>query len=326
MSNKKIEEFKNEVGRYAANKIPFLFLLDYEMKKPFVCSLDDAKGKNIYFDVNGNTNYLESKLKCKLKVFRKYPISKREYLQAIKFVQAHLNRGDSYLVNLTFKSKIKSNCSLKELFTISQARYRLFFKDKFIVFSPECFIKINNNKIYSYPMKGTIDADIPKAAERLLNSKKEIFEHNTIVDLIRNDISIIAKDVQVTKFRYIDKIFTNQKNLLQVSSEIKGRLPDNWRKNLGEMLIRMMPAGSISGAPKQRTVEIIRETEKDKRGYYTGIFGIFDGNNLDSAVNIRYIEKSNDNLYFRSGGGITALSDPETEYKELIDKIYVPIG
>ena len=82
---------------------------------------------------------------------------------------------------------------------------------------------------------------------------------------------------------------------------------------------------SICGAPKRKTLEIIRKSEIYKRGFYTGIFGIFDGTDLQSAVMIRYIEKNSKNYLFKSGGGITFFSDPEKEYQELIDKVYVPI-
>jgi para-aminobenzoate synthetase component 1 len=87
----------------------------------------------------------------------------------------------------------------------------------------------------------------------------------------------------------------------------------------------MLPAGSICGAPKAKTVSIIQEVEQGPRGYYTGIFGYFNGETLDSGVNIRYIEKNDGRLLYRSGGGITFLSNQESEYKELIEKIYVPI-
>ncbi|OGU77880.1 MAG: hypothetical protein A2279_07140 [Stygiobacter sp. RIFOXYA12_FULL_38_9] len=86
----------------------------------------------------------------------------------------------------------------------------------------------------------------------------------------------------------------------------------------------MLPAGSISGAPKKKTVEIIQNAEKLERGYYTGVFGYYDGNNLDSAVMIRFIEQTAEGLVYRSGGGITFMSDVNSEYQELIDKVYVP--
>ncbi|GET22176.1 hypothetical protein JCM18694_24220 [Prolixibacter denitrificans] len=174
-------------------------------------------------------------------------------------------------------------------------------------------------------MKGTIDAAIPNAASQILNDRKETAEHNTIVDLIRNDLSMVAKKVHVSQFRYIDEVKTHEKTLLQVSSEISGELPSDYHSNIGTIIATLLPAGSISGAPKQKTVEIIKESEIDQRGYYTGVFGLFDGQNLDSAVMIRYIEQKNNQMIFRSGGGITVFSEPEKEYQEMIDKVYVPI-
>ena len=86
-----------------------------------------------------------------------------------------------------------------------------------------------------------------------------------------------------------------------------------------------MPAGSISGAPKEKTVQIIQQAENQPRGYYTGVFGIFDGESLQSAVAIRFIEQTDNGLVFRSGGGITVQSDVQEEYRELIQKVYVPL-
>lgn len=112
---------------------------------------------------------------------------------------------------------------------------------------------------------------------------------------------------------------------MQVSSKIVGELEKDYNERIGDIIYAMLPAGSISGAPKKKTIEIIQRAEKGKRGFYTGVFGIFDGKNLDSAVMIRFIEKAKDKLFFRSGGGITFMSNHENEYQELIDKIYVPI-
>jgi len=194
------------------------------------------------------------------------------------------------------------------------------------VFSPEIFVRIKGSEITSYPMKGTIDASIPDAESVILSDVKEIAEHNTIVDLIRNDLSIEAKDVTVTRYRYIDEIKTSDRMLLQVSSEITGYLDRDFRSRLGNIIIGMLPAGSVTGAPKKETVRIIRDSEKYDRGWYTGIFGVFDGRNLDSAVMIRFIENDSGTMYYKSGGGITFMSNAESEYKELIDKVYVPVG
>jgi para-aminobenzoate synthetase component I len=137
---------------------------------------------------------------------------------------------------------------------------------------------------------------------------------------------MVSYPVQVNKFRYTDTIHTNHKILLQVSSEITGTLPDNWHENLGQIICSLLPAGSITGAPKKKTVEIIKEAEQYNRGYYTGIFGFYDGYCLDSAVIIRYIENINNQLFYKSGGGITIYSEIQSEYQELIDKVYIPVG
>ena len=174
-------------------------------------------------------------------------------------------------------------------------------------------------------MKGTIDASQPNAKANLLKDEKEQREHYTIVDLMRNDLAMVAQNIKVSRFRYIDSIYTEQGEILQTSSEIYGELEDNWQNKIGSILATLFPAGSISGAPKEKTVSIIQQAEKQERGYYTGIFGIFDGENLNSAVAIRFIEQRGDKFYFRSGGGITIQSQLEDEYQELIAKVYLPI-
>lgn len=175
-------------------------------------------------------------------------------------------------------------------------------------------------------MKGTINANIEKAKEQLLNSEKEFTEHNTIVDLIRNDLALVAKNIQVTQYRYLEKVETHRGAIYQTSSEICGELNENWQDNIGSILAKLLPAGSISGAPKEKTVQIIQTAEKQPRGYYTGVFGYFDGENVESAVAIRYIEQKDGKYLFRSGGGITALSKLNEEYQEILEKVYVPIS
>ena len=175
-------------------------------------------------------------------------------------------------------------------------------------------------------MKGTIDASIADAENIIINDEKELAEHYTIVDLIRNDLSIISKNVKVDKFRYIDKLNTCDKQLLQVSSQISGELYDDYNSALGDIITSMLPAGSITGAPKKKTVDIIKDAENYDRGFYTGIFGIFDGINLDSCVMIRFIEKTDKGFIYKSGGGITVNSNLNSEYNELIDKVYVPLN
>ncbi len=321
-----IDNFKNKINKLSSKGVPFLFLIDFEMKNPHVFTLEETIKNNIFYNIKGFTNFPEKADKKEISKFKINPVSRKDYFHAFNIVKENIDFGNSYLLNLTFPTKIATNNTLEDIFNAANASYKLLFKNQFTVFSPECFIKIEDGFIYSYPMKGTIDASIPNAEIAILEDEKEHREHFTIVDLIRNDLSMISKKVTVTKFRYLEKINTNNKKLLQVSSEIRGKLPDDWKKNLGELLLRILPAGSVSGAPKKKTVEIIRKAEKQKRGYYTGVFGIFDGNRLDSAVNIRYIENKKSGFRYRSGGGITSMSKPDSEYREMLNKIYVPIS
>jgi para-aminobenzoate synthetase component I len=144
-----------------------------------------------------------------------------------------------------------------------------------------------------------------------------------VVDLLRNDLSIVAKDVRVEKFRYVQTIEAGEKKLLQVSSHISGHVGADWHENIGNILKSLLPAGSISGAPKKSTLEIIEEVEAYERGYFSGVFGVYDGEKLDSGVMIRFIEKTQDGYIYKSGGGITLDSDAQSEYNELLDKIYL---
>jgi len=320
---KNIEKFKNQVSSYASSGTPFLFIIDYECQEPALYSLEEAAQNGIYYTIKDQTN--TSKVPINKKVnLQGHPINKSLFTE--KFDQAikHINEGDSYLLNLTFPTKIDLNLDLHEIYHLAQAPYKLLYKDQFVVFSPECFIKILGNNIYTYPMKGTIDATIDAAKDKLMDSQKETWEHNTIVDLLRNDLSMISQKVSVEKFRYVEKIKTHKGELLQTSTEIKGRLPENWKENLGEYILKLLPAGSISGAPKNKTVEIIDKLEIEPRGFYTGVFGIFDGENLDSAISIRFIKQDKNGMVFKSGGGLTAHSNLDDEYDELIQKVYVP--
>ncbi|MDM8561315.1 aminodeoxychorismate synthase component I [Candidatus Parabeggiatoa sp. HSG14] len=268
------------------------------------------------------SNWPFSKKKnCTLK---KKVISLARYTVAFNRVIKEMTEGNTYLINLTFPTEIEINASLLDIFLVSQAPFKLYFQNKFVTFSPERFIKIENNQIKTYPMKGTINALVPNAIEKILADEKEKAEHTMVVDLLRNDLSIMAKKVTVNKFRYIDKIKAGDKTLLQVSSEISGILEKNWHEKIGDILFSLLPAGSISGTPKRKTIEIINTVEGYQRGFFTGIFGYFDGNKLDSAVMIRFIEKQGDKLIYKSGGGITIDSNVTNEYKEMLEKIYIP--
>lgn len=318
-------ELMNGLGK---KKIPFLFLIDFEMKDIVIQALDKVDAGEVLYVIGDNhnlSNQYAPKQESQNFALQKFPLDFPSYLQKFDKVIRHIKLGDSYLLNLTCPTLIQINSSLKDVFWASEARYKVWYKDKFVFFSPEIFIQIIDNQIFSFPMKGTIEADLPNSENLILEDDKEKAEHATIVDLIRNDLSMVADNVRVEKFRYVEKIHTNHKDLLQVSSKIVGDLPDNYCQNIGNLFFTLLPAGSICGAPKPKTVEIILEVEQYERGYYTGICGIFDGQNLDSGVMIRFIEQTENGLIFKSGGGITYKSQVKAEYQEMIDKVYVPI-
>ncbi len=316
------EEGFETINKLGSKREPFLFLISYDKTKIFAQPLSDLD-ENILYKLEDWRNYPVKKREKDF-TFSKTPIDFSTYKKAMEKIVEEIRSGNTYLLNLTFETPVESSFSLEEIFRYSRAKFKLYFKDEFICFSPERFVEITGDTIATYPMKGTIDANLPNAKEQILNNKKEMAEHIMIVDLMRNDLGIIASDVQVEKFRYIDKIKAGKKELLQVSSKITAQLAQNWRDTIGTLLDQLTPAGSITGTPKKSTTQIIDRVENYKRGFYTGIFGIFDGKDLRSGVMIRFIEKKNGTLLYKSGGGITIDSTAKSEYEELIDKIYLP--
>lgn len=314
-----------EMDELSQQKVPFFFIVDFlaENIEMYTESQVEKKGLLIDFQNFKNTNRTQEL--HKKTEWKSYPETLESFKQGFDQVQENIRLGNSYLTNYTRKTKIETNLSLEEIFYHSQAKYKVLYKDFFVFFSPETFVKITGDKIFTYPMKGTIDAALENAAEVLKNDKKEKAEHYTVVDLLRNDLSMVADEVKVEKFQHIDLIKTQQKDLYAMSSEITGTLQPEFRGKIGSIMKKLLPAGSILGAPKPKTLEIILKAEGFDRGFYTGVCGWFDGENTDSCVMIRFIEKENDTLYFKSGGGITHMSRLEDEYQEMKNKIYVPI-
>lgn len=309
------------MNQYGRQRQPFLFVIDFDIQKPLFFPLDKASEYLRFSFSNSKRTSTQEKL-----TLTPFPVSYENYLKAFNHVKKNILYGNTFLLNLTQATPVEISDTLENIYDVSSAKYKLLLNGHFVVFSPETFVQINGGGIISsYPMKGTIDASIPDAKKIILDDHKEQAEHATIVDLIRNDLSLVARDVKVERYRYTEKIKTNHKTLFQVSSKVTGKISKDWHRHLGTIFTSMLPAGSISGAPKKKTVEIIREAEGYERGYYTGIAGLYDGKKVDSFVMIRFIEKTKKGYLYKSGGGITSFSDPRKEYQELIDKIYVPI-
>lgn len=302
---------------------PFAFALPYEEE---ACYVEESGS-------NGELHYL-------MPGIRKAPplpalpphvewqpkfVSREEYGHAFSIIRQHLLRGDTYLANLCFTTPVRSNLTPEHFFARAQAPYQMLVPGRFACFSPEAFVCMEGETIRTSPMKGTTASE--KGIPALLASEKEQREHATVTDLLRNDLAMVAHHVRVEKYRYLTPIQTHRGRLWATSTDILATLPSDWRHRLGDILFTLLPAGSVTGAPKTWTCRAIAQAETSPRGFYTGIFGHFDGQKLQSAVSIRFVEQAAPGLlHFHSGGGITLLSDPDTEYEELNSKIYVPFA
>ena len=379
----KATELRELMNRYGAERIPFLFAVDFELEKG-IFELNPLESKSVLFrvgtvenysysqpgitnDLSDNTSFantltsdrlstnistaelpavdmssinepvnnfhsessvqLDALNNNNLELLKiKTPPDKTEYKKAYDTVMAGLMRGDTYLINLTTVTEISTPLTFEQIIANSTSPYALCIPDNFVCFSPERFVRIEKGIITTCPMKGTIDATIPGAIDKILADYKEICEHNTITDLLRNDIGAVSKRVWVERFRYTENIATDRGEIIQVSSDIRGEIKDEFKERLGDIIFSLLPAGSVSGAPKPSTLRLISKAEGSARGFYTGIFGYFDGETLDSAVLIRFIEKGPDGkLLYRSGGGITVNSNWESEYDEVLKKVYLPV-
>ena len=311
---------------------PFLFVVNFQGDDAFIQKLSDIDPRECLYDFEGTSNVgrqVEPPFPSEVQWEVDAP-SYASYEKSFDIVKNNMLMGNSYLANLTCKVPVRCNLSLHDIFLHAKGKYKLLLRGHeeenrhFVCCSPGTFGKVKGGRVYSYPMKGTLDASLPQAEEVLMADAKEAAEHATIVDLIRNDLSRVAEDVRVDKYRYVDVLHTNKGDILQTSSEISGRLSRNYQAHIGDMLAAQLPAGSITGAPKNKTVAIIEEAEGYDRGFYTGIMGIYDRGELNSAVMIRFVEQHGDGLSFKAGGGITSKSDCRKEYDEVLQKIYLP--
>ncbi len=322
----------------------FFFLFSFDRSRCLVERTDDIPSTELLFDFPGITNSsaLGSSAERSMSsgsdhslnspggspsfTWQPHPLTEAEYFEKFRIVHRNMLAGNSYLANLTCRIPLDTDLTMREIFLRSSVLYKLWLRDRFVCFSPETFVRISAAGIISScPMKGTISCSVPNARQVLMADEKEAAEHATIVDMIRNDLSRVASHVTVKRYRYVDTLHTNSGDILQTSSEISGLLPSGYRRHLGDIIMEQLPAGSITGAPKRRTVEIIRRAENYDRGFYTGVAGVCRDGEVDSCVLIRFIDREDGKLYFKAGGGITARSDWRKEYNEIIEKTYVPI-
>ncbi len=253
-----------------------------------------------------------------------------EFVNDIGKIKNYIKAGDTYQVNYTVKGKFNFNGSYSSFFQKllfnQSAKYSTFINnnDSFIVsLSPELFFHKTDKKIISHPMKGTIRRGYNENSDRnseteLMKSEKNLAENVMIVDLIRNDLGRICRYGSVV----VPELFKVEKyeSLFQMVSEVRGKLKK--KTNSRKILQNIFPCGSVTGAPKIRTMEIIDEIENEKRGIYTGSIGLITSKEIKMNVAIRTIKvnkKTGDGI-MGLGSGIVWDSDPKNEYEEVLLK------
>lgn len=318
-----IEELEVKMNNAGVNRTPFLFAVNYELTEGIFVE-HPLQQNEILFRTPKASNISQLGFSCKEKL-KVEPVLLEKYKKSFNVVHKAMKEGQVKVVNLTMKTEVITSLTMKDIAEQSKSIYTLFVPEKFVCFSPERFVLIKDGSLSTNPMKGTINADIPDAKEKILNDPKEIKEHTIVVEQMKEELSKVARSVEVKRFRYIDHIQTNERNILEVSSELIANLPVEEKNHLGTLILKLLPASSIAGVPKDASLALLKEAEANAREYYTGVFGYFDGETLDSGVLIRYIEKEGDDLFFRSGGGITIDSIAEREYNEVLEKIYLPL-
>ena len=256
-------------------------------------------------------------------------VSKQNYLKNVEIIKDYILEGDVMQVvyGQEFSSPFTgSPVSLyKALRKLNPSPYMYFLKidDLHIVgASPEILVRLQNNQVTVRPIAGTVkrgktDAEDKELSEKLRNDEKEIAEHLMLIDLGRNDVGRIAKtgSVKTTDQMVIEKY----SHVMHLVSNVIGDLKEN--QSAIDVLKATLPAGTLSGAPKVRAMEIIDELEPDRRGIYGGAIGYLSWTgNMDTAIAIRTAVIKNDIIKVRAGGGIVHDSDPESEYQESLNK------
>lgn len=309
----------------------FVFILvEDKLEIRFLKDIDSKANIDEIFDAITNIQPLLTEPVKFKKIETRF--TKEEYLFTIKQLMNHIQNGDIYEVNFCqefyTRDVILNPYNLfKELNQVSPTPFSCFLKNNhnyLISASPERFLKKTGKRIISQPIKGTIRRgktvnEDQQLYNKLKNSKKDIAENTMIVDLVRNDLSKIAKTASVCVEELCGIYAYPQVH--QMISTISAELKEN--SGIVDILRATFPMGSMTGAPKIRAMELIEKYERTKRGLYSGAVGYIDPQgNFDFNVVIRSIlyNQSNQYLSFSVGGAITSLSDPELEYEECLLK------
>lgn len=254
---------------------------------------------------------------------------KEQYCWMVERAKGYIREGDIFQVVLSNRLEADFEGSLLDTYrilrTINPSPYMFYFSGEDIEIagaSPETLVKLENGVLHTFPLAGTrprgktVEEDNALEAE-LLADEKEKAEHNMLVDLGRNDLGKISKfgSVEVEKYMSVERY----SHVMHIGSTVRGEIREDC--SASDAVNAVLPAGTLSGAPKIRACEIINELENNKRGIYGGAIGYLDfTGNLDTCIAIRIAFKKNGKVFVRSGAGIVADSVPENEYNECINK------
>lgn len=265
----------------------------------------------------------------KLKSDFKPLFNEEEYCRMVQKGKEYIREGDIFQVVLSNRLEAEMEGSLLDAYrilrTTNPSPYMFYFSGsdgEIAGASPETLVKLEEDKLYTFPLAGTrprgrTEEEDRRLEEELLSDEKELAEHNMLVDLGRNDIGKISRvgSVNVEKYMSVERF----SHVMHIGSTVCGLIRED--RDALDAVDTILPAGTLSGAPKLRACEIINELENNKRGIYGGAIGYisFTGN-LDTCIAIRLAFSKNGKVFIRSGAGIVADSVPEKEYRECIQK------
>lgn len=256
-------------------------------------------------------------------------VNKNDFCQMVETAKHHIHEGDIFQIVLSNRLKAKFKGSLFDTYrvlrTLNPSPYMFYFSGmslEVVGASPETLVKLEDGVLHTFPLAGTRprgkteEEDLALERE-LLADEKELAEHNMLVDLGRNDLGKISKfgSVKVEKLHSIERY----SHVMHIGSTVRGEIAPPY--DALDAIAAVLPAGTLSGAPKVKACELIQKLEKDRRGIYGGAIGYvaFNGN-MDTCIAIRLAYKNEDEVFVRSGAGIVADSNPQSEYQECINK------
>ena len=254
---------------------------------------------------------------------------KDQFCDMVNKAKHHIKEGDIFQIVLSNRLEADFEGSLlntyRVLRTVNPSPYMFFFTSSDMEVagaSPETLVKLQDGVLHTFPLAGTrwrgkTEEEDKALEEELLKDEKERAEHNMLVDLGRNDLGKISKFGSVEVERYMDVL--RYSHVMHIGSTVRGEIAD--RYDALSAVDAVLPAGTLSGAPKIRACQLINDLEGNKRGIYGGAIGYIDfTGNLDLCIGIRLAYKKNNHVFVRSGAGIVADSVPESEYQECLNK------